>query len=170
MKAIPSATARKYRYVFAPTEDRILEAAIQRLGATDWELIARELPGRSARQCRERWLTYLSPGVNRTPWTAEEDALLFDMVQIHGPKWGRLVGFFSNRTQNNIKNRWNTVIRKAQVLQVDPTDRATFIETGQRIVSRTTRLPFENTKEIQPPNPQEMYSLRNLLNSNVQMD
>jgi hypothetical protein len=48
---------RKHRYVFTVTEDRILEMAIERSGATDLDLIARRLPGRSARQCRERWVT-----------------------------------------------------------------------------------------------------------------
>jgi hypothetical protein len=160
---------RKYRYVFSATEDQLLEAAIDRLGVNDWDAVAKQVPDRSARQCRERWFSYLSPDVNRMPWTTEEDALLFDSLQTHGPKWGALVTFFRNRTQNNIKNRWNTIIRKARLLGMDPLTRIGFIETGQKIVSRSTRTHFEQSKEMAGPNPQQLYSLENLLNSDLPM-
>jgi hypothetical protein len=169
MSKSPTFGHRKYRYVFTPTEDQLLEAAIERLGTNDWDRIANQLPDRSARQCRERWTSFLSPDVNRMPWTTEEDALLFDLLQAHGPKWGALVPFFRNRTQNNIKNRWNTVLRKARALHLDPTTRNGFIETGQKIVSRSTRTHFEQSKEMPPPSPQQLYSLGNLLNSNMSM-
>jgi hypothetical protein len=164
-----SIVRRKYRYIFTSTEDQLLEAAIERLGRKDWDAIAQHLPGRSPRQCRERWISFLSPDVNRMPWTPEEDGLLFDLLQTHGPKWGALVTFFRNRTQNNIKNRWNTVVRKARALGRDPATRICFIETGQKIVSRSTRTHFAQPKEILAPTPQQLYSLGNLLNSNVSL-
>jgi hypothetical protein len=160
---------RKYRYVFTAPEDQLLQAAIERLGTADWDAIAKQLPGRSARQCRERWFSYLSPNVNRMPWSAEEDGRLFDLLQTHGPKWGALVTFFRNRTQNNIKNRWNTIMRKGRSLGLDPMTRGGFIETGQKIVSRSTRTHFEPPKEIPGSSAQQLYSLGNLLNSSVSM-
>jgi hypothetical protein len=156
--------SKKYRYVFTSKEDQILHRCVERLGTNDWELIALQLPGRSARQCRERWFTYLSPDVNRTPWSAAEDALLFDLMQTHGPRWGAMVPFFCKRTQNNIKNRWNTVLRKAKILGFEPTNRKEFIETGQKIASRSTQTTFDHPEHVPPPSPQQLYSLGNLLN------
>jgi hypothetical protein len=156
---------KKYRYVFTSQEDQILQRAIEQYGTDDWDSVATMLPGRSARQCRERWLTYLDPEVNRTPWTSEEDGLLFDVFQSHGPRWGSIVGFFLNRTQNNIKNRYNTVVRKARALGLDYNTRKTFIEAGQKITSRSTTYTFESTTPPSPqPSQRHMYSLENLLN------
>jgi hypothetical protein len=160
----------KYRYVFTTQEDQLLENAVQQFGTKDWDIIARQLPGRTSRQCRERWLTYLSPDVNRTPWSSEEDGLLFDVVRTHGPKWGTLVGFFCNRTQNNIKNRWNTIVRKAKALGLEVSDRKNFLEAGHKIASRSTRTHFEYGREVQDLDPEEFYSIGNLLNSKVSIN
>jgi hypothetical protein len=169
MSKTPAIERRKHRSVFTTTEDELLAVAIERLGPKDWDSISQQVPGRSTRQCRDRWLNYLSPDVNRMPWTTDEDALLFDLLQTHGPKWGCLVTFFHNRTQNNIKNRWNTVTRKARILGLDPSIKQSFIETGQRIVSRSTRTTFERPEEVPRPTPEQLYSVGNLLNSDVPM-
>lgn len=156
---------KKYRYVFTSQEDQILESCVNKYGPDDWDRIAPHIPGRTPRQCRDRWFTYLSPEVNRTPWTSEEDGLLFDLLKTHGRKWGTIVGFFKSRTQNNVKNRWNTVVRKARALNWDPSDRKQFIEAGKKIASRSTRASFES-KEVQPapPDPQQLFSIHSLLN------
>jgi hypothetical protein len=154
----------KYRYVFTAKEDEVLKIYIDQFGTNNWEMVARNLPGRSPRQCRERWLSYLSPDINRTPWTADEDGLLFDLLQIHGPKWGVIMGFFCNRTPNNIKNRWNTVNRKGGILGLDPRNRRDFVETGQKIVSRSTRRTFDPPHQMLPASLPEVFSLEHLLN------
>jgi hypothetical protein len=166
MSQNPSAIpAKKYRYVFTSQEDQMLQHAIAQYGTDNWDSVAAMLPGRSSRQCRERWFTYLAPEVNRTPWTSEEDGLLFDLLQTNGPRWGSIMGFFLNRTQNNIKNRWNTVLRKARALGLDPNGRRSFIEAGQKITSRSTRYTFEHPKPgSPPPSQQQLYSVENLLN------
>jgi hypothetical protein len=160
----------KYRYVFTMKEDQLLQTSVEQFGTGDWESVSRQLPGRTARQCRERWFTYVSPDVNRTQWSSDEDALLFDLMQTHGPKWGAIVGFFCNRTQNNIKNRWNTIVRKAKALGLDPVNRKAFIETGQKIACRAVRQTFDNPKEVPHPSPQQLYSLGNLLNTKCRND
>jgi hypothetical protein len=144
-----------------------LQKSVAQFGPTDWNAIAIHIPGRSPRQCRDRWLSYLSPEVNRSPWTSDEDGLLFDLLMTHGPKWGSLVGFFCNRTQNNVKNRWNTILRKANALGLDPADRSSFVEAGQRIASRSTRATFEHPRLLPIPDPVQFYSLGNLLNTPI---
>jgi hypothetical protein len=160
----PPSPTTKYRYVFTAKEDEILERLVRQFGLNAWDHIALELPGRSSRQCRDRWITYLAPDVNRSPWSSEEDALLFDLLQIHGTRWGVVAPFFCSRTQNNVKNRWNTILRKAKNIGLDAADRNQFIDTGQKITSRSTRTVFEPAPEIPVSGPQTIYRLENLLN------
>lgn len=46
----------------------------------DWGLISKQIPGRNAKQCRERWFLNLDPSINRGPWTPEEDEQLLNFV------------------------------------------------------------------------------------------
>ena len=157
---------KKYRYVFTSKEDQILQSLVSNFGTNDWELISQHLPGRTPRQCKERWFTYLSPEVNRTALSPDEDALLFDLLQKYGRKWGSIVCFFQNRTQNNVKNRWNTIVRKAKSIGLDPNNRSQFVETGQRIACRSIRntfeLPIHQKAEI--IDPVLFFSISNLIN------
>lgn len=157
---------KKYRHVFSTEEDSILQQCVLKYGTHNWDLISQHLPNRNGRQCKERWCTYLSPEVNRTPWSSEEDALLYDLVQKYGKKWGILMTFFHNRTTNNVKNRWNTIMRKSQMIGIDQINKKNFMETGKKIVSRCTRTTFQKEKSSKAVenNPQELFSLRNLLN------
>jgi hypothetical protein len=73
-----------------------------------WKEIGREI-GRDARQARDRYTLHLRPKVNTTPWTSEEDELLRKKVVEFGPRWSLLMRFFPNRTNANVKNRWQTL-------------------------------------------------------------
>ena len=53
-----------------------------------WSEISSFLPGRSEVQCRARWKNHLQPDLVKGPWTKEEDSLVIDLVNKHGPrKW-----------------------------------------------------------------------------------
>jgi hypothetical protein len=73
---------------------------------TNWESVAQELTERTDRQCRERWLNYLSLQVRSGPWSAEEDAMLVAMLNAHGRSWSVIRRLFNGRSENDIKNRW----------------------------------------------------------------
>jgi hypothetical protein len=55
-----------------------------------WSAIAEFLPGRSRKQCRERWLNQLDPSITKAPWTPQEDAQLQRLHAEHGNKWARI--------------------------------------------------------------------------------
>jgi hypothetical protein len=97
---------------FTLNEDAILTRAVTELGTDDWRQIARCLPGRNQRQCRDRWLNYLSPDVSNGPWTPEEEQLLLEKYAEYGAAWKRIGGCFAARTDINIKSRWQRIQRR----------------------------------------------------------
>ena len=59
-------------------EDEILKAKIKEYGTQSWVIIAKYLPGRLGRQCRERWHNVLDPSIVRREWTREEDLFILE--------------------------------------------------------------------------------------------
>ena len=91
---------------FSSEEDTLLTQLVQQFGNENWALIASKIKGRSTRQCRERYINYLCPSLNHSPWTEEEDKLLIEKYKEYGSKWKAITDFFPNRTDINVKNRW----------------------------------------------------------------
>lgn len=106
-----SACFEKHPYSkFTKEEDDLLKSIVQKIGPKNWRFIASLIPGRSPKQCRDRYSNYLAPGISHSVWTEEEDKILIDKFVIYGPKWSYLSRFFKNRTPNDIKNRYNYTI------------------------------------------------------------
>eukprot|EP00967_Tisochrysis_lutea_P062014 scaffold79524_cov24-Tisochrysis_lutea.AAC.3 len=99
-------------------EDRLLAEIVTREGAHKWSMIAASLPGRAGKQCRERWYNHLCPDVRKGSWTAEEDRIIMESVREHGTRWSFIVKLLPGRTDNAIKNRYNSAMRKQRRLQM----------------------------------------------------
>ena len=97
---------------FTVSEDHQLVKLVEELGTQDWNVIASKMENRNARQCRERWENYLSPSVNRAPFTPEEDLLLMQKYQELGAKWVSISKSFNNRTDISVKSRWMVLKRR----------------------------------------------------------
>jgi hypothetical protein len=113
--AVSATSGRKPRRLFTSDGDARLVELVGQLGAHAWPLVADRLPGRSPRQCKERYCTYLCPTVRTSPWSDAEDQLLFQKVREHGPRWSDIARFLEGRTANAIKNRWHLHIRGCSV-------------------------------------------------------
>ena len=92
-------------------ERALLDAAVEAEQQSDvfqcmgtWARIAERVPGRNAKQCRERWYNHQKPGLDKTPLTDAEDAKLRGLVAKHGHSGALLAREFPNRSENKIKN------------------------------------------------------------------
>jgi hypothetical protein len=97
---------------WTPHEDELLKAAVQRLGTSHWDAISSVVKGRTATQCRERWLFRLSPGLKKAPFEKWEDELIIAQREKMGNHWTAIASCLPGRTSCAVKNRWYTVLRK----------------------------------------------------------
>jgi hypothetical protein len=88
-------------------EDLALAAAVTLFGAHKWSRICKYVPGRNAKQCRERWFERLDPKVKQGSFSEQEDEVVLLGVHELGRKWSEIAKRLPGRTGSACKNRWN---------------------------------------------------------------
>ncbi|XP_031265728.1 myb-related protein 308-like [Pistacia vera] len=129
-------------------EDDRLIAYIRAHGEGCW----RSLPKaagllRCGKSCRLRWINYLRPDLKRGNFTEEEDELIIKLHSLLGNKWSLIAGRLPGRTDNEIKNYWNTHIRRKLLNRgIDPATHRPLNEPPQDVTTPTT-ISFSAAKE-----------------------
>ncbi|KAG6471001.1 hypothetical protein ZIOFF_072092 [Zingiber officinale] len=112
-----------HRGTWTREEDQVLISCIEAHGAKKWSSIARKAGlKRSGKSCRLRWLNYLRPDIKRGNITEEEEDLIIRLHKLLGNryfyffssclKWSLIAGRLPGRTDNEIKNYWNKIVKK----------------------------------------------------------
>ncbi|KAF3501601.1 hypothetical protein F2Q69_00039945 [Brassica cretica] len=118
---------------WTPEEDQKLIAYIQRHGEGGWRTLP-EKAGlkRCGKSCRLRWANYLRPDIKRGEFTTEEDDTIIKLHALKGNKWAAIATYLAGRTDNEIKNYWNTNLKKRLKQKgIDPTTHKPINSTDQ---------------------------------------
>ncbi|KAL5793179.1 hypothetical protein ACOSP7_001773 [Xanthoceras sorbifolium] len=105
-------------------EDKILTDYVKVHGKGQWNRIAKKTDlKRCGKSCRLRWMNYLSPSVNRSNFTEEEEDLIIRLHKLLGNRWSLIAKRVPGRTDNQVKNYWNTHLSKKLRVNKDQTHR-----------------------------------------------
>ncbi|XP_062182901.1 MYB transcription factor 69-like [Phragmites australis] len=98
---------------WTPEEDIILVSYIQEHGPGNWRSVPINTGlMRCSKSCRLRWTNYLRPGIRRGNFTPNEEGIIIHLQSLLGNRWAAIASYLPQRTDNDIKNYWNTHLKK----------------------------------------------------------
>lgn len=104
---------RLHEMAWSENEKREL-VRLRAMHGPNWSVIAKQMPCRSAKQCREHYIYYLLPTMRRDVWSTHEDRRLLALHRIFGSKWSLIATYITGRPPLCIRNRCNILLRRQQ--------------------------------------------------------
>ncbi|KAL9247711.1 hypothetical protein vseg_021114 [Gypsophila vaccaria] len=98
---------------WTPEEDILLVSYIQDHGPGNWRAVPTNTGLlRCSKSCRLRWTNYLRPGIKRGNFSEQEEKMIIHLQALLGNRWAAIASYLPQRTDNDIKNYWNTHLKK----------------------------------------------------------
>ncbi|XP_019157014.1 PREDICTED: myb-related protein 306-like [Ipomoea nil] len=122
---------------WTPEEDIMLVSFVQEHGPANWRTVpANTGLRRCSKSCRLRWTNYLRPGIKRGSFTHQEEKMIIQLQALLGNKWAAIASYLPERTDNDIKNYWNTHLKKK--LRLMESGGGLMIDSASRLSSSSS--------------------------------
>ena len=139
-------------------EDTKLLDWVRKEGPCKWPQCAKNIPGRTGKQCREHWIYSLNPTVKKGDWEEEEDFKIIFYYKKYKGGWKKIAEYFPERTANSIKNRFYCQLRKIvgdklgikgknEISKIKLDTLLQYIDYGYDKIADTFRIKFNLSNE-----------------------
>eukprot|EP01018_Ginkgo_biloba_P018144 Gb_26833 [translate_table: standard] len=139
--------------LWSPEEDRKLRSYVTKYGHGCWSAVPKHAGlQRCGKSCRLRWINYLRPGLKRGAFSLQEENLIIEAHALIGNRWSQIASQLPGRTDNEIKNFWNSYLKKKlKQMGIDPNTHQALGDQNNR--KRGSELENQITScvsEVQP--------------------
>ncbi|KAL5068946.1 hypothetical protein RYX36_019833 [Vicia faba] len=136
--------------LWSPEEDEKLLRHITKYGHGCWSSVPKQAGlQRCGKSCRLRWINYLRPDLKRGTFSQEEENLIVELHAVLGNRWSQIAAQLPGRTDNEIKNLWNSCLKKKlRQKGIDPVTHKPLSEENSKSQEKAPELLLLSSNEL----------------------
>ncbi|XP_072999527.1 transcription factor RAX3-like [Typha latifolia] len=150
---------------WSPEEDETLRNYVEKHGSGGNWIALPHKSGlkRCGKSCRLRWLNYLRPDIKHGGFTEEEDSIICTLYNKIGSKWSVIASQLPGRTDNDVKNYWNTKLKKRMIASENSLSTTTTASSSIQLVRNSSPPPSPLPSLIIPTIKTEKYTYEDFM-------